>query len=79
VQVSDRWHLWHGLAEAALKEVAAPSACWARHLRQRRPQHLLEVTTMCSWRSSAAASAALACPVLSRLTSRVVRQVSRAA
>jgi transposase len=29
VQVSDRWHLWHGLAEAAAKEVAAHSACWA--------------------------------------------------
>jgi transposase len=29
VQVSDRWHLWHGLAEAAQKEVAAHSACWA--------------------------------------------------
>lgn len=29
VQVSDRWHLWHGLAEAAGKEVAAHSACWA--------------------------------------------------
>ena len=29
VQVSDRWHLWHGLAEAALKEVAAHSSCWA--------------------------------------------------
>ncbi len=29
VQVSDRWHLWHGLAEAARKEVAAHSACWA--------------------------------------------------
>jgi transposase len=30
VQVSDRWHLWHGLAEAAQKEVAAHSACWAK-------------------------------------------------
>jgi transposase len=29
LQVSDRWHLWHGLAEAAAKEVAAHSACWA--------------------------------------------------
>jgi len=30
VQVSDRWHLWHGLAEAALKQVAAHSSCWAK-------------------------------------------------
>jgi transposase len=29
VQVSDRWHLWHGLGDAAAKEVAAHSACWA--------------------------------------------------
>jgi transposase len=29
VQVSDRWHLWHGLAEAAQKEVTAHSSCWA--------------------------------------------------
>ena len=29
VQAGDRWHLWHGLAEAILKEVAAHSSCWA--------------------------------------------------
>jgi transposase len=28
VQAGDRWHLWHGLAEAAGKEVAAHSSCW---------------------------------------------------
>jgi transposase len=30
VQVSDRWHLWHGLGEAVRKEVAAHSGCWAK-------------------------------------------------
>jgi transposase len=29
MQCGDRWHLWHLLAEAAAKEVAAHSACWA--------------------------------------------------
>jgi transposase len=29
VQSGDRWHLWHSLAEAVLKEVAAHSSCWA--------------------------------------------------
>jgi transposase len=29
VQAGDRWHLWHGLAGAVLKEVAAHSCCWA--------------------------------------------------
>jgi transposase len=30
VQVSDRWHRWHGLGEAVRKEVAAHGACWAK-------------------------------------------------
>jgi transposase len=29
IQAGDHWHLWHGLAEAVLKEVAAHSSCWA--------------------------------------------------
>ncbi|RBQ11598.1 ISL3 family transposase [Spongiactinospora rosea] len=30
VQVSDRWHLFHNLADAAYREVAAHSVCWAK-------------------------------------------------
>ena len=29
IQAGDRWHLWHGLGEAVLKEIAAHSSCWA--------------------------------------------------
>jgi len=29
VQCGDRWHLWHGLAEATQREVAAHASCWA--------------------------------------------------
>ena len=42
VQAGDRWHLWHGLAEAVLKEVAAHGSCWAaagrRGTRAGRPR-----------------------------------------
>ncbi|MCZ4120233.1 ISL3 family transposase [Streptomyces sp. H39-S7] len=30
IQVSDRWHLWHGLAESARKEIGAHASCWGK-------------------------------------------------
>ncbi|MCX4852088.1 ISL3 family transposase [Streptomyces sp. NBC_00893] len=29
-QITDRWHLWHNLGEAVLKEVHAHAGCWAK-------------------------------------------------
>ncbi|GAB2331485.1 hypothetical protein [Streptomyces variabilis] len=30
MQVGDRRHLWHGLAETALKEIGAHASCWSK-------------------------------------------------
>ncbi|MFI6864531.1 transposase [Streptomyces sp. NPDC050421] len=30
VQISDRWHFWHGLTQAALKEVGGHASCWGK-------------------------------------------------
>jgi DNA-binding NarL/FixJ family response regulator len=49
VQAGDRWHLWHGLAEAVLKEVAAHSRCWAAAGPPRREGTLAQ-TTAERWR-----------------------------
>jgi transposase len=44
VQAGDRWHLWHGLAGVALKEVAAHSSCWAAAGPPRRDGKHAETT-----------------------------------
>lgn len=49
VQAGDRWHLWHGLAEAMLKEVAAHSSCWAAAGPPRKDSKLAQ-TTAERWR-----------------------------
>lgn len=47
-QVSDRWHLWHGLTRVAEKLVAAHSACWASAGPQRQAL-TREHTTLERW------------------------------
>lgn len=48
VQVSDRWHLWHGFARAVEKAVAAHSACWAK-AGPKRQELTRERTTLERW------------------------------
>ncbi|MBC7270199.1 MAG: ISL3 family transposase [Streptomyces sp.] len=48
LQVSDRWHLWHGLAAVAEKAVVAHSACWAK-LAPKRAEMVRERTTLQRW------------------------------
>lgn len=36
LQVGDRWHIWHNFAQAATKEVAVHSSCWAAASRVRK-------------------------------------------
>ena len=47
-QVSDRWHLWHGLGEAVLKEVHAHASCWAK-AGPPAQAHVREETTRQRW------------------------------
>jgi transposase len=44
-QVSDRWHLWHGLVRGVEKVVAAHSGCWAK-LGPKRHSLTREKTTL---------------------------------
>jgi transposase len=49
-QVSDRWHLWHGLVRGVEKVVAAHSGCWAK-LGPKRHSLTREKTTLERWQA----------------------------
>lgn len=58
VQVAGRWHLWQGLVEVVLTEVAAHSACWGKpahhHARVNAPPRPVNAGGRCMIYSIAA-------------------------
>ncbi|QFG22161.1 ISL3 family transposase [Actinomadura sp. WMMB 499] len=48
LQVGDRWHIWHNFAQAASKEVAVHSGCWASASRVRKLDGG-KTTTLARW------------------------------